>query len=230
MRIDPRSSIAGQSSIKMRKFLKKMHSLSWRIDVVRKEFRVSEEGAAQIVNDLLNLGYVERDKDISSEACWKTTLLGNAFGLASAAKPIRRKTAEGCLHEFMERVKQVNKDPYYLHKVTKVFLFGSYLSEADVVNDVDVAVALESKEPETKKRERIEMKRIEQVEKKGRRFPTIIDRVSWPQEEVILYLKSRSRVISLHRDSDPILGRVATQVIFDASEKKQANVNGSKQT
>ena len=47
------------------------------------------------------------------------------FSAASAAKPVTRATAERTLAQFLERVAEVNRNPYYLARVARVVLFGS---------------------------------------------------------------------------------------------------------
>ena len=41
-------------------------------------------------------------------------------------------------------------NPYFLYKVTKVYLFGSYLPEAERINDIDLAVKLEPREKDSR--------------------------------------------------------------------------------
>jgi predicted nucleotidyltransferase len=63
------------------------------------------------------------------------------LGAASAAKPITRQTAERALDDFLARVVLVNRRAYYLAKVTKVVVFGSFLRpDIERLGDVDVAV------------------------------------------------------------------------------------------
>jgi len=76
---------------------------------------------------------------------YELTLNGSTFALASGARPIARATAEKRVSEFLQRVKRVNTDDYYLYAVEKVIAFGSYLSDADRLNDIDLAVELRPK-------------------------------------------------------------------------------------
>jgi predicted nucleotidyltransferase len=61
--------------------------------------------------------------------------------MASAAKPISRASAEKKLAEFLDRVRKVKEDDYFLYKVEKVIVFGSYLGSADLLSDIDLAVS-----------------------------------------------------------------------------------------
>ena len=73
------------------------------------------------------------------------------------------------------RVFNVNSSKYYLYKVSNVIIFGSYLSKIDRINDIDVAVEIL---PKFEKDEQLKrnMKRIEEVEVKGKYFSCFIDR------------------------------------------------------
>jgi predicted nucleotidyltransferase len=49
--------------------------------------------------------------------------------------------------ELSERIERVNRDQYFLARVTRAIVFGNYLRpEVDRLGDVDVAVELEAKE------------------------------------------------------------------------------------
>ena len=52
------------------------------------------------------------------------------------------------------------------------------------------------------------------AEKKGKKFSSFIDRLEWPEHEVRLFLKSRSRTLSIHSIHDEILNRVEYRVVF----------------
>jgi hypothetical protein len=62
-----------------------------------------------------------------SESGFELTSRGEAFANASAAKPVFRKTAETLLQQFLERKRRS---------------FGSMLSEAERLGDVDIAIEL----------------------------------------------------------------------------------------
>ena len=51
---------------------------------------------------------------------WTMTQAGVTFSAATAAQQVTRATAERTLSEFLERVTEVNQNPYFLAKVTTV--------------------------------------------------------------------------------------------------------------
>jgi hypothetical protein len=122
---------------------------------------------------------------------------GETFANVSAAKPIHRKTAERVLAAFLERVNAVNATSEYLYRVSEVILFGSMLSDADCVGNVNVAVNLESKaKQETQLQKWCEARR-RAAQATGRSFPTILEEAYWPMAEVYLQLKGKSHSLKL---------------------------------
>jgi predicted nucleotidyltransferase len=68
----------------------------------------------------------------------------------------------------LDRVGQVNRDPYFLGKVVRVVLFGSMLKpEADRLSDVDVAVELATKETDFDRAREQNYVRAEELEDQG---------------------------------------------------------------
>lgn len=213
MRIDPNGEIAGQPAIRVRDLFRYVSHLDcWSEETVAARLEVSVKVARGVVAELAKIGYIER-KEFDRMRCWSTTLMGNGLGLATAAKPINRDTAQRIIKEFLERCRKINDDPYYLYKVTKVVVFGSFLSDVMHVNDVDLGIELEPKERESDKHMALCGERSRIARTSGRSFSNIVEDLFWPQREVILFLKARSRAISLHHE-DPILAQVKTRVLF----------------
>ncbi len=65
-----------------------------------------------------------------------------AFRAATAAKPIRRTTADRLLSDLLERIEKLNGDDRFLGRVRKAVVFGSYIGDADHIGDIDVAVEI----------------------------------------------------------------------------------------
>jgi len=117
-----------------------------------------------------------------------------------------------------ERVRRVNEDAYYLYKVTRVEVFGSYLTDREKLNDVDLAVELEPKYQDWDQQQTYEQERIQEASRKGRTFRHFTDAMGWPRNETLLFLKSRSRTISLHDISDVIRKQAESRTLFVVDE------------
>jgi predicted nucleotidyltransferase len=197
MQINSSDTIADLPIFEIRDFLRHLHSHTHaNLWVCASYLGVSERKARPILSELVEQGYVE----IVSKRpkIWKTTLKGGSLANAKAAKPIRRATAERVLREFMERVHEVNTNEHYLFKVTHVVLFGSYLSDKETLGDVDIAIRMERKIEDFEEHQRLNRQRVEEAEARGRYFSWWREEDEWGEHETQLFLKSRSRSLSLH--------------------------------
>ena len=219
MRIDSKEKIADVAILKVRDLLRSVNNDNqWEDAFVVDRLKISPKKANRLINELNRRGYIEPVRIYGKKQFYRKTLKGSTLGLASAAKPVTRKTANRVFSEFMDRVRQVNSDPSFLVKVKKVLVFGSYLTEAFRINDIDVAVELPWKEDHPmvlkKDKAQLALNLSNIAEKKGKKFSSFIDRLEWPEHEVRLFLKSRSRTLSIHSIHDEILNRVECQMFF----------------
>ncbi len=216
MRIDSKDTLAGQSILKIREFLRINQLCNWGEESVGIAFKVDSKTAKGIISVLERRGYAE-PVQISGKTYWKNTIQGNALALSSAAKPITRSTAERKLKEFLERVIEVKKSKYYLYKVSKVVVFGSYLSEKEKINDIDISISLVAKEKNMDRRWALCEQRISEAISHGKVFRNFTEQISWPQLEVIMFLKGRSRSVGLHID-EPVIEIVEYKVVYSDRE------------
>lgn len=120
-----------------------------------------------------------------------------AFRAALEARLQTRARDEGTvLRELLARVKAVNARQDLAYRVESVVVFGSYLSKAKRVNDLDVAVELKRRSTDDVTWERLCNASHERAAAAGRRFRNVVEQVGWPQLEVLGILKNRSRTIS----------------------------------
>jgi hypothetical protein len=211
MRIETSQRIAGLPALQVRRLLRRGRQRTWDADFVRDVLGVEPSVARTLIAELERLGLVQPEED-----AFCNTVAGNALANATAARPVRRATAERALARFMQRVEHVNTDAYYLYRVRCVVLFGSYLSGDATLNDVDLAVSLAPKEPDPEKRWAAESARRDAACDAGRSFSSYLALLAWPLQEVLLALRARSRVISLHDlDDDAELIRAGPfQVLY----------------
>jgi predicted nucleotidyltransferase len=195
-----------------------LHTLSrvetWTVDSLKERFGVPEDEAREVLQKLSDLGYVELESSHGGTEFWRTTIKGNALGLASAARPLNRATANRALEQFLARVQHVNADPYYLFRVKKVVVFGSFLSEKEKINDIDIGVYLQPKEPDMDKHFAQCQERSRLAAQQDRSFSNYVETLAWAETEVLKFLKSRARAIGLHH-GDPILEKVEVRTLFE---------------
>ncbi|MFT3952724.1 MAG: nucleotidyltransferase domain-containing protein [Oscillospiraceae bacterium] len=213
MTINSNDSLFDLPIMQFRSFFKKFFN-NWDVEDLMLFFNLGKEKADDILIKLEAEGYVEKERKLQDIQLWKNTIKGNALGIASAAKPILRKTAEKKLAEFLERVQEVNRNEYYLYKVKEVILFGSYLRDTEKLGDIDLAVEIVPKETDNHKFYELTSARSKEAIKKGRIFNSFIEEAYFPYTEVYRYLKSRSRSISLHETNDAVLKTAEHKVLF----------------
>ncbi len=145
MHLSTKTHIAGQLAMKVRDFLRKTESGIWNAQHAENYFKISQNEAEILIQELAQKEYIVPNR-IRNEEYWTLAPDGVRFACATATKGILRTNAEKLLQGFLERVQQVNKDDYFLYRVTKVAVFGSYLdAQKDKVNDIDLLVQLQPK-------------------------------------------------------------------------------------
>jgi predicted nucleotidyltransferase len=194
-RIDPKGTIGGCPALVVRKTLRYLR--------VRDQWGVAElEATAGLAPgtgiDLTKALQAEGLIESCARDAWCVTQAGRTFSVATAARPVTRATAERALAQFLDRVGQVNRDPYFLGKVVRVVLFGSMLKpEVARLSDVDVAVELATKETDFDRARAQNYLRAEELAQKGKRFRDFIDLELCWYFETRHFLKGGSRVIAM---------------------------------
>jgi hypothetical protein len=197
MRIDAKSEIAGVAAIKVRDYLREVQGHRFGADNVVYGLKISARKARAVLNELLARKYIERAEALKFEKddCYTCTQDGAQFAAAMATKPVSRSTADRHIAELMERIRAVNANPEYLLWVSRLIVFGSFLTDRERINDVDVSVVLTRKEQGSDGWVKAVLRRAGQAEAAGRRFSTFTQRLNWSEMEVMLFLRKRSRVL-----------------------------------
>lgn len=170
---------------------------------------ITEDDAQKLGKSLLRLGYIDFEKEFDGKRWYKLTEKGRGFLRSSAAPRIKRQTAEKVLADLVERVTQLNASPDYLVSVTGLVVFGSYLSDKPDLGDLDVGWCHVPRMFPGEEMERWHERCIEHFCKSGRQAKTIMDDLTWPEDQARLFLKNRKRSISLHGIDE--ISRMAAQ-------------------
>ena len=217
MRLQRNDIIAGCPVKTIRRFLQELGEAETGAGVqfAAYHLKMDEAAAATVLSRLMEEGFIEPSEIHSDEPSWSNTIKGNAVAQVKFRKPISRDKATIILNNFLLRIARLNADPYFFRGVSKIEVFGSYLSEAAFVNDIDLFVYYDFK-PSFRASDRIRLlqDRIRLAQKNGRRFPNITSESDWPRREVELYIRARERRLSLHHPSDGIYDLVEKKVIF----------------
>lgn len=197
----------------------------WKLTRYEPEQQIGHR-ADTLMNALFNLGYiVQEEKQYPDESqFYRLTKLGEDFARASGAKRLKRETAAQTLESFMSRVAEVNDDPRFLVRVTRVVVYGSYVRGEETVGDLDIAVDYESKLTGEERKEAFK----KHFKASGRIGRGVLDVWQWPELEVKLFLKNRKRTISLHSFYDfqtmPKAENFSYEVLLGDPEKIKADL------
>jgi len=193
--------IAGLPALKARDIARKLENAFSPRDYAR-QFSIDIHQATQQIEAFSAEGYFERIANKKYKQYWGMTVKGFALVQASAAKKVKRATADRHYQAFMDRVKEINKSDEHLYLVTKVALFGSYITDAATVSDIDLFVWIGRKPKFEDNFNKIFEQRTALMQDQGRRFKTHLDLNSWPEIDVRKYLKNGSRVISIQAHNE----------------------------
>jgi hypothetical protein len=177
----------------------------WTSRDAAKFLGIQPKEVKQALAALESVGYIERVS--AGKDTWRNTASGNTVAGVSAARPIQRSTAADRLREFVERVHKINDDPHYLFRVARAVVYGPWLTATAKLKNIDVAVELQPREKKKDKHEARMKERAEQAAAGGKRFASFAKRRDWGRQEVLDFLKSRSRALSVKELSDSILAQ-----------------------
>lgn len=138
MQVDWNERIAGLGMVEIRDLMKRMHR-----PVSPTEFAgmVPANSADALATELEARGWIERDKD----GYLDPTLAGVSVGMAKKLKPLPRSEADRLLREVVTAANEINTDSRYSHNVARLAVFGSYLTDRETLNDLDIAYDLEAR-------------------------------------------------------------------------------------
>ena len=224
MRIKSDEVVAGFPARRIRELLRQsVDCLSVRH--ATKILEIKTEQAVQLLELLEQDGFLERNPaspNSDGEQSWKRTVKGGALANALFSKPVSRQSAEKTMSEFLHRVQQVNSNTRFLYGVRKVIVFGSFLSDAPFVGDLDLAVDLCPKEKDPRKHSELIRARANEATSCGRRFRDYVEALRFAEQEVMMFLKARTRTLQLTCCDDGVLDITESRVIYESPEQDPA--------
>jgi hypothetical protein len=152
MRLDRNSVIAGRPAKEVRDGLRRLRHGSWsregithnyspqhRNDWLKKPRRIDPTDA------LLDAELIEQDKERTG--CFRVTDKGLRLACASLLPPITRAKADALMAAFLQRVVEVNTNDNFCEFISEVDVYGSYITDANILGDIDLNVTMKLKEP-----------------------------------------------------------------------------------
>lgn len=199
--------------------LRRTANSSCDVHTVRDELGVSSRNAKTVIEELearrLLVKRIATGIDCRQRPFWENTIKGNALAMATTAPPVKRATADRALAQFLDRVATVNGGGGFAYRVKRVTVFGSYLTQGNELNDVDLLIDMVPCKTNAKEQEILEESIRARAVKSGRRFSIFIDELAWPHTEVCRFLKNRSRTLSLHYTDHALVEKTEHRVVFE---------------
>ena len=231
MNINPKETMFGLPILKVREVL--CHAIKERLwgdsrkKVIGKVALILKEPtliAKELVNQLTEENYIVWVKKKFPEGIQyelTATEKGRRFGIAKATAPITRAKANELLQNLIERAKSINENPEFVFFVQRIEVFGSYLTDKELLGDLDVGVKLDRRY-KGRLFTQHNQQRIEMAKSCGRSFNNSTDQLNWPYLEVILMLKARKRGLSIHDiNEDEVFNVRETKVVYQFPENQK---------
>jgi len=127
MRITRKQTIANIPVLKIRNyfdFITRHYITNFTAESFREYLNLNDFETNEVLKELLDKDFIERVEDD-----YEITLKGSALRISRCVPPINKLKADKLLKDFMQRVQEINNDDFYLYRVSKILLFGSYIRE-----------------------------------------------------------------------------------------------------
>lgn len=197
MRIRTSDRLGGLPITRARKLVRRLRDDTVDVATIMAELSLERIPATRLLNAMLAESYIEPHPTRSE--VWLLTEKASKLAHAAAAPPMTRDVAERTLVEVIERAKVMNAPECQLaFGVWQLFVFGSYLTAAELLNDLDVAVEWRPRFQDRDKQFAHERERTRQARRAGRHFSNLSEEMFFPHYEARLFLKGKSSRISLH--------------------------------
>jgi predicted nucleotidyltransferase len=149
----------------------------------------TDDADRQFLADLVREGFLQQ---LGMER-WRCSDEGRVLESVSRAQ-LSRARADQIIKEIMSRAEQVNNDGFYAFCVDSIVAFGSYLTERQMIGDIDLVVQLRPRFADPNDQEAA----WKQARARAVRTRNLSEVVCWPQTEVMRALKGRSSVVDVH--------------------------------
>jgi hypothetical protein len=199
MRLDPNEMVAGVPLIKVRHLMRQMCVSLPRDLIAVSRQSVAECTGADIADALVEAGYLAiRDKAHSKRGEYTVTELGITLSCGSFIKRISRAKAKTIVERMLKRAEAINADSDLIYWIAELRAFGSFITDAPDLGDIDIAVSLMFK----KENGSLVEANKARAKRSGRTSMSILEECSFGYHEIYRLLKARSPYISLQSLDD----------------------------
>jgi hypothetical protein len=203
MKVDKTETIAGKP-------------LKYARDLLRKANRSPASGfpakffdPPEVFEQILERRRIEPKVDVLG-TWYELAELGNAIANVRFVKRIDRTTANKLVADLLDRVDGINEDEDCLYRITEIRAFGSYITDAVDLGDIDLTLRVESKLGGKAFTDAC----LKYAENTGRRFNTYLARLAAAGVDLSRHVRGRSPYISLHEPSELEKINAPSKILF----------------
>ena len=176
-----------------------------------------EKDAEALVAEMIKRGWLElaekRKDDEYQGPRYKTTMAGDRLATVRWLKRLPRAKAEQIVAELIERTRAINANPELLMWVDRVYAFGSYITDASDLGDIDVVAVLSRRDEGMTGEQWVKASKARaRASGKHIRFPY---NMFYGETEVKLMLKSRNRYLSFHEERELAELNLTTRIVYE---------------
>jgi len=194
MKVEKNRMIGGAPLIKVRDLLRYMGAGRGGSGRVMTREGIADRVGFDIACEMVREGLLAVCKDRQDREPWyEGTDAAVRLANALMIKRITRAKADHYVAELLQRADDINANPDLLYRVKRITAFGSYITDAADLGDIDIAVELENKVPAG---QRSEANRA-RAAASGRKNLSWNDQLTFGEREVDRLLKNRNPYVSL---------------------------------
>jgi predicted nucleotidyltransferase len=143
MRLPKDKSFAGFNALQVRSLLRTLGRGTSTRHHLECTFQLPKAGAQELIDLLVGEGLLVA----ADPGGFELRIAGAAFAQASAAPPLHRRTVERRLRELVGRMVEINAKSEFLVGIEEAYVYGSYLSAAERLGDLDISLCFYRKDP-----------------------------------------------------------------------------------
>jgi predicted nucleotidyltransferase len=211
--------ICGLEALEARRILKRFDGPGVSLKQALKKCELPEPYLMQLLNTFSTEGYLAKT-DFESYTTWSATSKAKQLFDNAPKRNIKRTVAQKKLDLFLERIKLLNNDAYYLWRVKRAAVFGSYLGDKTLLGDLDVAIELAPRHSDIDIHNQLSEARRRRAYIQGQKFPNISLELLHPVLECYSFLKAGSAKLNITELTDIEEMKFPFRIIYvcDASD------------
>lgn len=200
--ISPDQLICGISALEIRRILKRLDGKNLPLAESAAVCEIPADEFSTIVQkleaeDYLTLDCTAPDTPIVVIKKKAKALYDDGRKAHQGKRLLKRSKADDKLDKLLGRIRDLNNDPYYLFRISRAAVFGSYLTDKTLLGDLDIGLEFMPREPDETKFSSLLKARRHRATIELRSFPNIIEQLMEPLHECARYLKRNIQKLTI---------------------------------